>query len=197
MPPSQWVDWVATAASAFDELAATEPRVAVIGFSTGATVALDLASRKAVARQVLLAPFLAIRYSGLIPLRPASYLQHVAQLLPNMPRRPPAVRDSEMRRWAAQADRYQTFNLHAALSALELIDHVKRLVPRITTPTLIIQGRLDTVVEPANATWLFKNLGAREKAIIHLPASDHLVALDREREQVIRATLNFLLDEGK
>ena len=69
------------------------------------------------ARQVLLAPFLAIRYTGLIPLRPASYLRQVAQLLPNLPRRPPAVRDPEMRRWAAKADRYQTFNLHAALSA--------------------------------------------------------------------------------
>ncbi len=197
MPRSSWTDWVATAEEAFDELTATETRVAVIGFSTGATLALELASRKAVARQVLLAPFLAIRYTGLIPLRPASYLRHVAQLIPDLPRRPPAVRDAEMRRWAAQAGRYQSFNLHAALSALELIDQVKPLVPAITTPTLIIQGLLDTVVEPANATWLFNNLGAHKKTLIHLAESDHLVALDREREQTIRATLEFLLDEGQ
>ena len=70
-------------------------------------------------------------------------------------------------------------------------------MPAITTPTLIMQGRLDTVVEPANATWLFENLGADEKALIHLSESDHLVALDRQREEVIRATLDFLLDTGK
>jgi carboxylesterase len=102
-----------------------------------------------------------------------------------------------MKRWAAGTDRYRTFNLHAALSALELIDEVKPLVPAITTPTLIIQGRLDTVVEPANAIWLYQNLGASEKALISLPQSDHLVALDRERDRVIQATLDFLLDDGK
>ena len=47
---------------------------------------------------------LAIRYTGLIPLRPASYLRHLAQVLPDIPRRPPAVRDPEMRRRAAQAE---------------------------------------------------------------------------------------------
>ena len=102
-----------------------------------------------------------------------------------------------MKRWAAGTDRYRTFNLHAALSALELIDEVKPLVAATTTPTLIIQGRLDTVVEPANATWLYQNLGASEKALISLPQSDHLVALDRERDRVIQATLEFLLDDGE
>src|SRR5271166_1709520 len=100
MPSSKWSDWAATAEAAFDELAAAGGPVAVIGFSTGGTLALYLASRKAVARQVLMAPFLAIRYTGLIPLRPASYLRHLAQLIPDLPRRPPAVRDPEMKRWS-------------------------------------------------------------------------------------------------
>ena len=77
---------------------------------------------------------------------------------------------------------------------MELIDQVKPLVPAITTPTLILQGRLDTVVEPASATWLYQNLGACEKLLISLPHSDHLVALDRDRDQAIRATLDFLLE---
>ncbi len=196
MPASKWSAWAETADAAYDELAAAGGPVALIGFSTGATLALYLASRKAVARQVLMAPFLAIRYTGLIPLRPASYLRHLAQLIPDLPRRPPAVRDPEMKRWAAGTNRYRTFNLHAALSALELIDQVKPLVPAILTPTLIIQGRLDTVVEPANANWLYQNLGASEKVLISLPQSDHLVALDRERDRVIQATLDFLLGDG-
>jgi len=197
MPSSKWTDWAAMAESAFDKLASAGQPVALIGFSTGATLALYLASRKTVARQVLMAPFLAIRYTGLIPLRPASYLRHLAQLIPDLPRRPPAVRDPEMKRWAARTGRFRTFNLHATLSALELIDKVKPLVPAITTPTLIIQGRLDTVVEPANANWLYQNLGASEKALISLPQSDHLVALDRERDRVIQATLEFLLGDSE
>ena len=70
---------------------------------------------------------------------------------------------------------------------------LKLLVPRISTPTLIIQGQLDTVVEPAGAMWLHQHLASTEKTLISLPRSDHLVALDHEREQVIAVTKAFVL----
>ena len=192
MPASRWDDWYKTAEMGFDELASSGRPVSVVGFSTGGTLALRLATRRPVTCQVLLAPFLAIRYSGLIPLRPASYLRHLARVIVNLPRRAPAVRDREMRRWAAQADRFRTFNLHATLSALELIAEVEREVPEIRVPTMIIQGRRDTVVEPANASWLHRNLGATEKKLLIMDRSDHLLALDRDRERVIAETLAFL-----
>jgi carboxylesterase len=194
MPASSWRDWAAASEAAFDALATGGSPVAVIGFSTGATLALRLATRRPVARMVLLAPFLAIRFTGLIPLRPASYLRHFAKFIPDLPRRPPAVRDRSMRRWASGHDRFRTFNLQSSISALELIDQVKLLVAGITTPTLIIQGRLDTVVEPINARWLHRQLGAKTKALLSLPRSDHLVALDHDRDIVIRATLEFIRD---
>jgi carboxylesterase len=197
MPESSWRQWVAAALSAFDLLVAPGGQVAVVGFSTGATLAWHLARERPVARQVLLAPFLAIRYSSLIPLHPASYLRHLARVVPNLPRRGPAVRDPEMRRWAAGTDRFRTFNVNAAVSALELIDLVKPRVSEITTPTLIIQGKLDSVVEPGNAAWLHQHLGATEKTIIMLPHSDHLVALDRERDRVVALTRDFVLGRGE
>ena len=86
-----------------------------------------------------------------------------------------------MRRWAASVDRFRTFSIPATLSALELIEIVKPLVPRINTPTLIIQGKLDTVIEPAGASWLHEHIGSTEKTIVGLPRTDHLVALDRDR----------------
>jgi carboxylesterase len=196
MPSSSWRDWAATVEAAFDDLAAEGAPVVVIGFSTGGTLALYLAGRRPVLRQVLLAPFLAIRYSHLIPLRPSTYLRHVARLIPNIRRRPSAVRDPEMRRWADAAACYRTFSLDAALSALELIEEVKPLVPEIKVPTLIIQGRLDTVVEPRNATWLRDHLGASRKELVILPRSDHLVALDRDRERVIALTRDFVRGQG-
>jgi carboxylesterase len=196
MPASCWRDWAAMAESTFDHLAAGGGPVVVVGFSTGATLALYLATRRPVARQALLAPFLAIRYSRLIPLRPATYLRQLARVFPNLPRRPPAVRDPEMRRWASAASYFRTFNVHASLSALELIDVVKPLVPLITIPTLIIQGQLDTVVEPVNAAWLHDHLGATHKVFASQPQSDHLVALDHDREQVIAMVRAFVLGQG-
>jgi carboxylesterase len=197
MPASSWRDWAATAEAAFDELAAGGCPVALIGFSTGATLALDLASCRPVARLVMLSPFLAIRYTSLIPLRPKTYLRWLARVIPNVPRRLPAVRDPEMRRWVRRTAHYRTFNLPATLSALELIEHVRPLVPAIATPALIIQGRLDTVVEPAHAAWLHQHLASAEKTLLTLERSDHLVALDREGGRVIEATLKFVLEPGQ
>ena len=66
-------------------------------------------------------------------------------------------------------------------------------MPRINTPTLIFQGQLDTVVEPAGASWLHNHLASTDKTIFSLPHTDHLVALDRDRDQVIAATKAFVL----
>ncbi len=192
MPASRWNEWAAAAENAFDLLAASGRKVAVVGFSTGATVALHLATRRPVDRQVLLAPFLAIRYTGLIPLRPASYLRWLARLVPDLPRRSPAVFDREMRGRAQGASSFRTFSVPAALSALELIDELVAEIPRIQTPTLIIQGKRDTVVEPARAGWLHENLGSADKRLIYLDRSEHLVALDCQRDRTISETLAFL-----
>src|SRR6478752_6372984 len=42
MPASRWADWAATAEAGFDELASAGGPVAVVGFSTGGTLALRL-----------------------------------------------------------------------------------------------------------------------------------------------------------
>lgn len=78
-----------------------------------------------------------------------------------------------------------------------MIDLVKPLVPGINIPTLIFQGKLDTVIEPAGASWLHDNLASNEKTIINLAGTDHLVVLDREREQVIALTRAFVLTSGE
>jgi carboxylesterase len=193
MPASRWRDWASAAELAFDELSANDQTVVCIGFSTGATLGLYLATRMPVARLVLLAPFMAIRYTSLLPGRPMIYMRALARMIPNLPRRPPAVRDQAMRQWAAEAGHFKTFSLSASESALELIDQIKPLVPAITVPALIIQGLRDTVVEPAGATWLDRHLGSTDKTLVTLDGSDHLVALDRDRDRVIALTRDFVL----
>ncbi len=192
MPASRWLDWAAMAEKSFDELSASGRPVAVVGFSTGATVALHLARTRPVARQVLLAPFLAIRYTGLVPLRSSVILRWLARLYPDLPRRRPAVRNQQMRERAHQASFYRTFSVPAALSALDLLDELLPAVSSIHTPTLIIQGKRDTVVEPARAKWLYEKLGSIEKKLVYLEQSEHLIALDIERDSAIRETMAFL-----
>jgi esterase/lipase len=85
---------------------------------------------------------------------------------------------------------------HSFLSALELIDEVKALVPGIFIPCLILQGKLDTVVEPRDATWLHDHLDAAWKSLVILPRSDHVVAVARGRKQVVALTREFVLSNA-
>lgn len=194
MPASSWRDWVATALADYDKLAADGSRVAVVGFSTGGTLALHLATRRPVDRLVLLAPFLAIRYARLIPIRPSAYIGAMARFFPNLRRRPPAARDPQARERVLAAARYRSFNMAAACSALELIEEVKTRIPEIRAPTLILQGRLDTVVDPRSAVWLRDHLGSEQKSLAMMDHSDHLLALDREGERVVALTRQFVLE---
>lgn len=205
MPASVWTDWLATAGAGFDALAAqaANGRVAVLGFSTGGTLALALAQgghgaapARRVDRLVLMAPFLAVRYAHLLPIGPERYLPWLARVWPHLPRRGPAACDRQARVQARQAERFRTFSLEATLSALELIGRVKAGVGAITAPTLILQGRRDTVVEPSGAAWLHEHLGSADKRLVWLERSDHLVALDHDRDPLIATTLGFLAEGG-
>lgn len=193
MPASRREDWTAAVESAYHRLAIHGAPVAVIGFSTGGTLALWLASRRPIARMALLAPFLAIRYSGLVPLSQEYCVRQLMRITPNLPRRDLPIRDRQARRRAQPLEPFRTFNLHTTLSALQLIDRVKPLVSSIKTPALIMQGRRDSVVEPAGARWIYRNLGSPDKRLIWLDRSDHLIALDHDRDRVVTTVVDFVL----
>lgn len=196
MPGSTWLEWTEAAEAAHDALSdrAGGAPVAVVGFSTGATLALRLATRRPVARLLLLAPFLAIRFAHLIPFRPDAWLGPIARVVPDLPRRRAAVINRTVRRELAESSRFRTFSLPSTLSALALIEQVKPTLGRLTAPTLILQGRRDSVVEPAGAAWLLDHLGSPEKRLAWFPRSDHLLPWDHDRDAVIAAGLMFLRD---
>ncbi|MFO0956495.1 MAG: alpha/beta fold hydrolase [Isosphaeraceae bacterium] len=177
-----WPEWTGLASEAFESLARIGRPVSVLGFSTGATLALWLASRYPVDRLVLMAPFLGVRHLARLPVPTDRYLRGIARILPHVPRRTPAVRDRIGRRAIREAEAFRTFSLRATVSALELIQQVKPTVPSIRTPTLILQGRHDSVVDPAGASWLYDHLGSPRKQLRWLERSDHLIALDHDRE---------------
>jgi len=193
MPASRWEDWARAVEQGFDQLAASGRPVAVAGFSTGGTLALRLALHRPVARLVLLAPFLAIRYASLVPLlKPQQYLKWVSYGLPHVPRFDPPIRNRQARRTFGRTERFRTFNLPATLSALDLIEQVRPQLSEIKTPTLILQGRLDSVVDPQGARTIFESIGSECRELVWLDRSDHLLLADNDAAEVIERSERFL-----
>ncbi|WNC31086.1 alpha/beta fold hydrolase [Thermosynechococcus sp. PKX82] len=192
MPASTWPQWYEAVVTAFKTLRDSHRTVAVVGFSTGGTLALHLAYEYAVDSLVLLAPFLRIYRPWFCPVAPERLVQSVGQWIPFVPRRSLPIRDRPLRQAAEAACFFKSFNLQAVRSALELIAQVERELPLITTPALILQSLADTVVDPQGAQRIYEHLGSPEKELHWFKESDHLLPLDVEREQVFAKVVAFL-----
>ncbi|HIK25580.1 MAG TPA: alpha/beta fold hydrolase [Thermosynechococcus sp. M46_R2017_013] len=192
MPASRWPQWYGAVVTAFQALQESYPRVAVVGFSTGGTLALHLAHHFPVDALVLLAPFLRIYRPWLFPFAPEILVESFGQWIPWLPRRRLPIRDRALRQAAEAACFFKSFNLQAVCSALDLIAQVQQELSQITTPTLILQSHADTTVDPQGAQLIYEQLGSSQKELHWLKDSDHLLPLDVEREQVFAKVVTFL-----
>jgi carboxylesterase len=191
MPPSQWPQWFEAIAAAFDELAARFARVDLVGFSTGAPLVLRLAQERQVpGRLVLLSPFLRVFRPRFSPV-PTEQLLKAVPFLTAVPRRRPPLQEAALRLQVERCAGYRTFSLSSTRSALELIALVEPRLNALTTPTLIVQGRHDTVVDPKGAALLEAGLGGPKHLL--LVDSDHLVTLDKSAPVVLEAVQRFVL----
>ncbi len=195
MPRSKWSDWFHHSLEAYEQLFDRFKSVSLIGFSTGSPIALHIAatSSKPVHKLVLLAPFMAIKHQWYYGLKPDVYLYTIGRLIENVARLRLPIRDPEMNRLAEASIYFKTFNLPSVRSALELIEMVKQELPQIQTPTLVIQSRLDSVVDPSGAQFVIDHMGSTQKVLHWLEQSDHILTMDYDREQVFSFTREFLL----
>lgn len=187
MPASRHEDWVAAVERELDALGPAH----LVGFSTGALVALRVAElRRLAGKLVLLAPFIDIYRPPLLPVRPEALLEKTPWLS-QVPRRPPPLRDATLRAEVTKVLPFSTMNLDAARSAKALSDVVMGELGRVSTPTLMLQGAKDTVVDPSGAARIEAGLGG-ERRLVQLDDSDHLVVLDREGPRAIDEVTAFL-----
>lgn len=187
MPASRHEDWVAAVERELDALGPAH----LVGFSTGALVALRVAEVRALAgKLVLLAPFIDIYRPPLLPVRPEALLEKTPWLS-QVPRRPPPLRDAALRAEVSTVLPFSTMNLDAARSAKALSEVVMRELGRVTAPTLILQGEKDTVVDRSGAARIEAAL-AGDKRLVRLDDSDHLIVLDREGPRALDEVTAFL-----
>lgn len=192
MPASTWPEWCSAVEGAFTALAREHSCVDAVGFSTGAPILLKLAAQRRLgdARLVLLAPLMRVFRPSLFPIAPERLLEGT-RFLERIPRRPPPLRDRAVRDEVLRCSHHRLFNLTAARSALELIRQVRAELPGLRAPTLVIQGRGDTIVSPEAAHELYQSL-PEPKRFVWEEDSDHLLCLDRGAERVAAEVVRFL-----
>jgi carboxylesterase len=182
----RWQDWVAHVERALADLKERCPRVFAAGLSLGSLLALHLAAHH---------PELAgaIAYSPAIKMadprtRVVALLKY---LTPQLPKAEMYAVDpeAESRLWS-----YDAWPSAAAHEVIKLTRQVKRALPQVRCPALILYSTADPDLHPDAAQFTYDRIGAADKELIALHNCGHLITVDAEWERVAEETCRFIAD---
>ncbi len=199
----RWQEWFESVATALDELQSRCERVFVLGYSLGGLLALYLAARRPVAGVITLAA--ALQLSGGWPLR---LLPVARYLMPWFyPMRGANFGDPRLRADLSSKIGALDFDDPAVIQQLRasiriptgaiyeivrLAQRVRRDLPQIKVPALVLQGRRDETVLPISAEQVLAGLGSTDKQLRWFERSGHLLPNDVEQATVRAAIAEWL-----
>ena len=181
----RWPEWTDTVEEAFDELAGRCRPVFVVGLSLGSLLTIYLAANRPVDGIALLSPAIHIA-------DPMIKLSWVAELIPMTIANKPSDSDlfdpeGDKRTWCYDAKPGR------AVHQVHLFNkRVRRLLPAVTAPALVVMSRGDKSLKFDSAATVMERIGSRDKELITLERSGHNILVDGERERVWEAVAAFI-----
>ncbi len=181
-----WCDWLTSAAEGLERLSAGGRTVTIIGFSMGGLLGLHLCQAHS--------PLV----KGMVTISSPIYFQdqriHLIPVVRHVIRwhrvkRPSHNTDPEAH---TRYHSYRRYPLVAVDHLLNLMRVTRKLLPRVHTPALIMQGMRDRVVDPRSALYIYNHIGSPKKELVWWPNSGHGVIFDSEREEVWHKVLHFV-----
>jgi carboxylesterase len=201
-----WRDWVASVDAAHAWLSERVDTVIVGGLSMGALLSIDFAARRPDACAGILLYSTTIWYDGWNINR----FQWLLPLLLKLPFRdwyrfdeefPYGIKDERLRRRVVA--QMQSGDSGAAglpgLSAPSLrqlrtlIAIVKKEVPTVHAPALILHASDDDITGVSNALFLQNKLAGPRRTVL-LDDCYHMITVDRQRELVVRLSADFIAE---
>jgi len=195
LAPTRWTDWLSSADEALSACAATGP-AAIVAASAGGLLALHLAATRPhdvsglvlLATPITLGPLVTaqIRLRLLVPaaIRPLSWNVIVKE-------RGPDVSDRTL---VAGLRSLPAYPLPTLGQLLDMMAAVRGRLHEVRQPVLLVHGDLDAVVSRGQVDAMATALDhAARVERLDLPASAHLVGIDRDRA-LLRQRVGVFLD---
>jgi carboxylesterase len=186
-----WQDWYAEVEKNYLELKKKYSKVYIIGFSTGGTLALKLATRYSVDKIIVVSTFISVTKKWYYLFKPETYLKTVGKLFNYLPTLiPPYNLNDPVERKAYIKVKY--ISLNAMRNTLELIENVKENLYQVTAPILVIHALKDITTSPSSSEYIYNNVSSKIKELLWLEKSNHIVLLDYEKEMVFEKIKAFI-----
>ncbi|WP_037906150.1 alpha/beta hydrolase [Actinacidiphila yeochonensis] len=183
MRPTGWPDWYAEVDREFRALSKRCDQVFVFGLSMGGTLALRLAQKHGAAVRGLVLVNPSVKADSW-QLKAVPLVRHLVPSVPGI------VRD--IAREGGTEVGYERAPLDAVHSLRGLWQVVRRGLPQVTQPLLLLRSRVDHVVHPSNGELLLSRVSSTDVAEVVLERSYHVATLDHDAELVFEKSHAFV-----
>lgn len=92
---------------------------------------------------------------------------------------------------------YDKFPLKAGTRLFKIIKEFKKYYPKITCPTLLIQGRLDGVIKTSSMDKIYGMINSKNKRKLWLENSDHPILKNPDEDLLFTEILKFIKEVTK
>jgi carboxylesterase len=175
-------DWIDSSAEGLELLEKSCSRIFAIGLSMGGVLSLRLARlfpEKVTGIVTICSPYKlrALKFK-FVPL-----LKPVFKVIAGGPR---SINDPE-----AVEISYGCHSVPAVHQLIKLTAVVRKDLPHICQPALIMGGRLDTVVDRRDPALIYEKIGSEQKELFWLENSQHVAPLDYDRKIILQKIIEF------
>ena len=188
MTRSRYTDWLASVEDGYALLRAFTDRVILIGLSMGGVLALLSSTRLDVRAAV------GISTPYQLPQDPRlKFVNQLSWFRPFIPKSnlPPGSGWFDKEAWKDHISYPE--NPMRSIGELErLLKEMRRALPLVRVPVLLIHSKDDGYVLPENADKVFAALGTTDKHKIYVTHSGHVATRDAARGQVFEEALRFI-----
>ncbi len=199
-----WRDWHNQVLLEVRDLKRQYKTVSIGGLCIGAVLALSVATEASEEISGLSLLSTTLYYDGWsIPwyrfMLPLGYYTPFRYIYAYREREPFGLKNEQLRRWVAREMAHKTSSIAGAsnltLPAIHeaelMIKSIRRNLPKVTAPALIIHAIEDDVSTLRSANFVMDNIGSDKAIKIVLHDSYHMITLDNERERVADETIQF------
>ncbi|MBN1303007.1 MAG: alpha/beta fold hydrolase [Anaerolineales bacterium] len=187
---SRYTDWIASVEDGYQFLSGAVERVFLVGLSMGGVLSLLMSTRLAVRGVVSMSAPYEMPSRGKYPLWVFRFLSRLVKF------RPKTNNESGSGWFDKQAYRehisYPQNPVRSAVELKLLLAEMRKVLPLVDVPTLLIHSRDDEYVLPENMPHIYEHLGTAEKQMKWVEGSGHVITRDAAREEVFREVSAFI-----
>jgi len=200
-----WGDWYRSVRDSFTEMKKSSDSVSVAGLCMGALLSLHLSYEfgSEVAAVSLISTTLF--YDGWsLPwykfLLPVSYYIPFRYIYSYSETQPYGIKNEALRKRIVNLMRNDSIAYTKTPAAsihelFKLINQVKKELPDITTPALILHSREDDLTSMKNPDYVEQKIGSEIVRKIILDDSYHMMTIDNQKDRVAEETVKFFLEQ--